>query len=201
MTGDTHPSRKSSDSSVLPDNKEDTAPSFPLETRDFSESPVPDIPIATPEVSDDEESTGDRTKLGIGPIEGTSILSIDRDVDDAIETEKLNKNDRSVRSSDKVNDDKKQDSGADRSKSEAMAEGTTRNNGNSGTGSSLVDSFLPFLPSVPKSGGKDFPSYWGSIKQLYCRTGYHLAICPNGKIEGVADAYNPYGKFITYLLT
>lgn len=185
----------------------------------MSESPVPDIPLATPEGSDDEDN---KKKLGGGggsgggggaiPIGSPSMVSIDRD-----EEEIPKSGDR-----------------GDGNPEDAMAEQKTESNGmkkdidedgkknvrtpepgaskpNDGPGSEengpqkakissanysdkIAEEILPFLPPVPKYGGAEPPPYWGSIKQLYCRTGYHLAICPNGKVEGVRDEYHPYGK-------
>jgi len=38
------------------------------------------------------------------------------------------------------------------------------------------------------------------IRRLYCRTGYDLAIYPNGKIRGTKSPRNKYGKFIDHYI-
>lgn len=43
-----------------------------------------------------------------------------------------------------------------------------------------------------EEGGSSLPGQWGPIKQLYCRSGFHLVISKKGKVRGTRKAYHKY---------
>jgi hypothetical protein len=46
------------------------------------------------------------------------------------------------------------------------------------------------LPSRPGN-----PVY-GPRMQLYCRTGFHIGIYPTGRVNGIQQDYNEFGKLV-----
>lgn len=55
--------------------------------------------------------------------------------------------------------------------------------------------YPPYVIWDPRQPAKN-PIYNCRIIKLYCRTGYHLAITPSGRVEGLSGNQEPYGTSI-----
>ncbi|CAM1330034.1 FGF1 (predicted) [Pycnogonum litorale] len=195
----------------------------PPDPHDMSESPVPEIPVATPEASDDEtkrsedggvedkkrKDGGDKPKDRESGKNRPEVETKTGEVDDGTRPEVVDES--IVTPSIPDIDDQMFDSADSDSNDEAEPESSIETNRNrrdppeangpnnrvhdaknvAGKNSTL-DGAIDLLPSVPGVSNPGRPRYWSSVKQLYSRTGYHLAICPNGNIRGINDDNHPY---------